>query len=204
MRRQQKTITGLTKRQEQTVFFILITVVGIALISSSLYLKNKDDRFLTYTNKKAKMSIRYPDDWVVVDAHPDLPQMVVAFRAPKDRALDDIQENVSIVIHDISEKVVSLEEYTKIAIDQMVGIFEEYIKVIDSSPTFMGKRKAHRFIWMGQDPMKAATRPIKMMHVWCIKGKTAYQFTYMAPVETFNIHLGDINEMLDSFRIRMF
>ena len=64
-----------------------------------------------YYSPEAQLRIKYPQDWIF---HDNIPKAVVAFVRPQKNGAREggIQENVNIIIDDLSEKRETLAQFT--------------------------------------------------------------------------------------------
>ena len=188
----------MSKRQQQTLLFGALGAVGLILIIIAIYMYQSSRPILTYKNPALGLAMQYPSDWGKFE---DQPGVVVAFLSPKETNLDSFQENVNIIVQDLSADPVSLKKYTDMAIRQMVAVFKQSIKIEESVPTLWLGQPAHKFVYQGADPNTPSLN-IKMMHSWCIKNNKAYQFTYAALIGSFDRYLPAAEAILNSVTVK--
>lgn len=188
----------MSKRQRQVILFSVLGGVGVILIIVAIYMALSVQRFLVFEDPKWGIRIKYPEDWGKIENQPGV---AVIFLSPKETDLDVFQENVNIVVQDLSKDPMTLKNYTDLAIRQLQVVFKRSMKVVESTPTLLAGQSGYKFVYQGADE-KNPNLNIKIMHVWCIKNNKAYQFTYAALVSSFDRYLKTVNTMLGSFRIK--
>ena len=121
---------------------------------------------------------------------------VVAFLSPRGGTSDDLQENVNIVVQDLSAQPMTLEEYT----DLTLGQIEQFItdaKILDSSPATLAGNPGHKAVYTG----KQGQYDLEWMQLWTVKGNKAYVITYTAEAREYSAVLATAQEMIESFAI---
>ena len=192
--------TGLSKRKQQSIAIGLVFTLGVALIGFALYQAAAAKKFRLYTNDQIGFSIKYPADWAVRENM--MSEIPVVFVSPKEGPLDVFQENLSVVVQDLSQvstRKLSFDMYTQIAIQQIVGVFKERIEVLEEAPTRLAGRQAYRFVYQGTD--KTDPLLFKIMHVWCLDKGRGFQLNYGGLTARFDQYLGDAKVMIKSFKI---
>ncbi len=121
----------------------------------------------------------------------------VIFFSPKENKLDRFQENVNIVIQDLSDNPKNLKEYTSKAIRQMEVVFKENLIVKESVDIYFAGQPAHKFVYIGKGP----DWEFKNTHIWTIRGLKAYQFNYIGTSSEFNQYKDKVEKMFKSFKI---
>lgn len=190
-------MSRLSRRQRLTILFGLISLVGIVLIAFALNKILAPQRLVSYENPLRGIKIKYPQGWKKIDNNP---LVVVLFLSPKESDLDIFQENVSIIVQDLSAKPMDLKEYSQLAMDQVKQIFRRGIEVIESQPAWLAGQTAHRFLYQGTDQNNPELN-LKMLHIWCIKDNKAYQFNYVALATKFDKYLDTVQAMANSLAI---
>lgn len=171
----------------------MIFGVGITLILIVGIIYWFENRVSPYRNDNLGFSIKYPKQWIFKE---DPGDVAVIFYAPLENKLDLSRENVNVVVEDISDQPKSLEQYSAKSIRQVQAVFEGYIQVVDSSPTFLAGRNAHQFIFIaGENPQ------LEFFIVWTIDNLKAYQITYTSAPLTYEKYVKPFKKMLASFKI---
>ncbi len=95
------------------VLFLAVVTIGIWFMMA----------FKQYHNHHAGMNIYYPGNWQVKEK--PLDNVVAIFISPKETALDSFQETVNFSTYDMSQNVISLDDYVKLALEQITAVFKD-------------------------------------------------------------------------------
>ncbi|MFA5088684.1 MAG: PsbP-related protein [Candidatus Omnitrophota bacterium] len=193
-------IKNISLRERQTILFSALIAAGIALILAAVFFLMPREKFSVYTNPSAGVSIRYPDSWELRDTDLGMPDVVVVFVSPKENELDVFQENVSVIIQDLSSDPMTLGQYTKRAVAQILGVFKDSVEMVESKSVKLAGLPGYKFLYRGKDPSDPSI--LKFVHFWTIKNDKAYQITYGSLGPSFEKRLGAVNAMVRSFRIK--
>ncbi len=157
---------------------ILLTVFGC------------DMRFKPYSNATYGFKIKYPKTWQIRE---NAEGAAVVFISPKETPLDTYSENLSIVIQNLNGRMMPLGQYTQEAIYQLTHTLKN-IQVLNSNDLLLSGRASHKFEYVIKGDLQ-----IKIMHIWTLKDKAAYQITFGCDVDRCNDYMSTVNEMIDSF-----
>ncbi|OGX37028.1 MAG: hypothetical protein A3D87_01215 [Omnitrophica WOR_2 bacterium RIFCSPHIGHO2_02_FULL_50_17] len=185
----------MRSRQQQTLVFSIIGGIGFFLILTTVWLYLRQHKFLKYENKLYGFSLKYPAAWAYAENQGGA---AAIFYAPAENELDIFKENVNIVIQDISKNPMGLEEYTKTAIRQMQLVFEQNLVILESEPTLIDGRAAHRFVFLGKGP----EAELRFMCLWTLVDMTAYQITYTAIDAKYDKYIDQVKSLVRSFKIK--
>jgi hypothetical protein len=72
-------------------------------------------KWLTYTDNINKVSINYPETWTKT-----IKGQAVLFASPKEGAKDEFQENMNLILQDLSQRPMNLDQYTELTKKQVV------------------------------------------------------------------------------------
>lgn len=150
-------------------------------------------KFIVYDSSPYGIRIKYPSDWI---KNEQVMGTVAAFLSPRESASDIFQENINVIVQDLSAQPMTLQEYTELSVGQV----EQFItdaKILDSSATTLDGNSAHKVSYTG----KQGQYNLKWMQVWTIKDNTAYILSYTAEVNKYNDFLDVAQEMVNSFEI---
>lgn len=151
-----------------------------------------DTRFKPYSNATYGFKIKYPKTW---ELRENAEGAAVVFISPKETPLDTYSENLSIVVQELKGRVIPLGEYTQEAIYQLTHTLKN-IQVVGNSDVLLSGGAAHKFEYLIKGNLQ-----IKIMHIWTIRNKAAYQITFGCDVDRCNDYANTINEMIDSFEL---
>ena len=148
-------------------------------------------KLLTYENLAARVRIKYPSDW---EKNSQVEGAIVIFTSPKTDASNK-SAVLAIGVQDLSAQPVTLEEYTKISLEEFKQT--PSMELLDSSAATLDGKPAHKFIYS----MKVGQYTIKNIGIYTIKGNTLYGLTYVAEKSKYDEFLATAQEMIDSFEI---
>lgn len=147
------------------------------------------EKMLKYVGKNYE--ILYPASWTKQEK-----SNVIFFLSPKVNEKDMFQENVNLMLQDLSQQPMSLEQYTELTKKQITDNLGTSAIVSIKSTTLAGQQ-AKEFVYN----MDYQGRKLKMKQYWFIKGNVAYLFTYTAEPLEFNKYERTATEMIQSFKI---
>lgn len=172
----------------------LTALLGITLILGVVWIASKEHRYSKYQDEFGGFAISYPATWSWEE---NKGGAAVIFFSPKENELDIFQENVNVVVQDISGNPMELRAYSDLAIKQMQLVFEDNFIIVESGPTFVAGQAGHKLIFIGKGP----DTDLKYMSVWLIKDLTAYQITYTALASNYDRYVGKMKHMVRSFQV---
>ncbi|GGB07040.1 PsbP-related protein [Puia dinghuensis] len=146
--------------------------------------------WLTYTNSANKFTVNYPKEWT----HRETGNSVL-FLSPKENENDDFQENVNIMLQDLSANPLNLEQYTALS-KKMITENAAASTILSSTPTTFAGQKAMETIYT----MTFEGRAMKLQQIWFIKNKTAYVFTYTAEQSQYARYEPTATAIINSFK----
>src|SRR3989338_3169570 len=141
-------ISQMSRRQRLAIAFSALSAAGVVLIAIVILQVWLPNRFLAYTNNTWGVSLSYPARWTKIEKNPAI---VAAFLSPKEGALDVFQENVTVIVQDMSANPMSLKVYSETAVKQMQAVFKDGINILESEPAFFAGETAHKFVYEGRD-----------------------------------------------------
>jgi hypothetical protein len=145
--------------------------------------------WLTYTDQAHKFTIQYPKEWTQ-----QAQGNVLMFLSPRADATDQFQENVNIILQDLSAQPMNLEQYTALSKKQISDAYGANA-VISQGPATIAGQKGEYLIYN----MTYNGRPLKIKSYWFIKGKMAYLFTYTAEPPQFEKYDQTATAIINSF-----
>ncbi len=176
----------LKKKSCIRLILLLVMLISVCIRCGS------NGNFKVYQNSNYRIKIKYPKNWTLQENRDGA---VVVFMAPREVPVDVFQENVNIVVQDLSGQVITLQQYTATAINQLTRVFKS-VKILDSGPTYWGGKPAHKVEYIMQ-----ANVSLRLMHIWMIKGKKAYQFTFAADADRYDEYMETVQTMINSFQV---
>lgn len=146
----------------------------------------------TYRNEEYRFEIKYPSNWIKKE---QVMGSVVVFLSPRESASDIFQENLNVMIQDLSTQPMTPEEYLDLSLNQIRQITDS--NIIDLSETTLVNSPAHKIVYTG----KYNQHNLKWMQVWTIKNNKAYIITYTAEIDKYSDFLEIIQKMINSFKL---
>jgi serine/threonine-protein kinase len=185
-------------------YLLILGVIVVLVIVAGLFMlpeekepvpspKPLPSNFLIYENKVEGIKIGYPADWTKKEQYME---SVVAFLSPKESPSDTFQENVNIIVQDLSAQPMTLEEYTELSINQ-IGQLVTNANIIESEATSLANNPGHKLVYTGIQ----GEYELKWMQIWTIKDNKAYIITYTAQIDKYSDFLEPVKQMIDSFEI---
>jgi hypothetical protein len=145
--------------------------------------------WLTYTNTANKFTINYPKEWV----HKDVSN-TIAFLSPRDGESDTFQENVNLMLQDLSQQPMNLEQYTALSKKQIIEN-SGASAILSQGTKILAGQKAVEMVYN----MNYQGRPLKIKQYWFIKNKTAFLFTYTAEPAKYARYEETATSVINSF-----
>jgi hypothetical protein len=145
--------------------------------------------WLTYTDSTNKFTMNYPKEWTQKASG-----NIVAFLSPKADAKDQFQENVNLMLQDISAQPVTLDQYTELTKKQITDAMGAGAIVSQGSKVINGHKAIqliYNFSYQGH--------ALKVEQYWFIKGKTVFLFSYTAEPGQFTKYQQTALAIINSF-----
>jgi hypothetical protein len=161
----------------------------INLFVSLLLAFTPQTKFLTYTNSLNKFNLRYPELW-----QNQAGLNAVAFLSPKENEQDAFQENVNLMLQDLTQQPMDLNQYTELT-RQQVAQFAGNEAIVSLKDATIGGQPCKEFIFT----MAYNGRDLKLKQYWFIKGQTAYLFTYTAESTQYASYESVATDLMKSF-----
>jgi serine/threonine-protein kinase len=145
--------------------------------------------WLEFTDTQNHIKMRYPDTWTA-----GTEQGILIFKSPLADAADKFQENVNVVLQDLSSHPMTLEEFTTLSVEQykqMKGTVE-FISISDV--TLAGQKTKKAVLKMNYYGTQ-----LKLKQMWFVKKNTAYLITYTATEGEFGNYETEATNLMNSF-----
>jgi len=185
----------MQRRKQKTIIFGVVGAVGLILISIFLLLYVKEHSFTRYVNKSEGYSIKYPSTWTM---EKNSQGASVVFFTALESELDFFKENVNVVIQDISGNPMNIAQYSKLAMDQMAGVFGSNFEIVEKESTYLDDRPAFKIIFLGKGPEFT----IKYKVIMAVEDVFAYQITYTSLTSTYDKYVDKVDKIIESFTIK--
>lgn len=150
---------------------IFFSVTGALLFAGLALFIFLSVMFKNYRSFEDRFSISYPSGWKLV-VHPQ-PQALVAFVSPQENALDTFLENVALTVTDLPVDNLSVQEYARMAAQQMIEIFPN-VKIKESVAARISGRPGWRTVLATEGDESS----VIVVYVF-LSDKKAYSITYI-------------------------
>lgn len=144
----------------------------------------------TYSDAVNKYSIDYPSDWVKSPF-----QNGMAFLSPRDGPSDLFQENVNVLVEDLSQQPMTLEQFTELTKKQVTDNMGTSANLTLQPTTLVGQNAE-----VAHYNMTYQGRALKIKQYWFVKSKKAYVLSYTAAPEQFARYDSTATQVIKSFR----
>ncbi|MBA3704323.1 MAG: hypothetical protein H0W84_00030 [Bacteroidetes bacterium] len=159
----------------------------LLIINPAFFLMN----WLNYSDNNLKFSIKYPATWIK-QPNPN----IMVFLSPKENVMDMFQENVNVILQNLSRQPMTIEQYTEVTKRQVVDNFGASAIVSLKNVTIAGETGRELIYNMNYQGKK-----LKVKQCWIIKNHNAYLLTYTAEPEQYNKYENIAVEMTNSFKL---
>ena len=158
---------------------------------------NNTNNMETYKNSDYGFEIKYPSDW---QKNEQVEGVVVAFLSPKKNASDTFQENLNILVQDLSifpfNQSMTLSEFTNLSVELIKQSIPDS-KILESITVNLSGSQAYKVVFTGGQ----GQYNLKWMQIGIIKDNKAYIISYTAMADKYDGFLETIQKMIDSFTI---
>lgn len=170
-----------------------IFACSIIVLASLPFAACRKTEMKTYADKDGTIS--YPSDW---DLNMD-PGMGASYmiKAPQESPLDLFQENVNVIIQDLSSQPMDLKAYTDLSVEQVNEMMANS-KILENE-TRNGKNGPYQFMHYTADQTGLH---LEFEQYYIIKGNAAYVLTFSAEHSSFSKYKEKGEAILDSYTIK--
>jgi len=145
----------------------------------------------TQTLDQDKFSLQYPAGWKVTEGNTS--GKLATLTTEQTSAQDQFREQVNITLQRSSTEAFTLEK--------LAGIIEQQVKKEVKAVNITDKETKADYFEM-EYTGNIDDRKMKWKKRTWIKGKEAFIMTYLAEFESFDKYLKDVNEMMNSFKVK--
>lgn len=151
--------------------------------------------FEDYKNNEHDFEMKYPKNWkTVIDENKET---VFTVYAPIENEYDDVWENISVNIDDLTGMGLYIEEYAEIAYNNVNKIFKGKLKLLDSKKIEINGEKGLKVLY----GVGNGTQELLFMQVYFIKGIKGYVVNFSSTVDTYSRYIGVADKIFNSFKI---
>jgi hypothetical protein len=185
-----------------TLLFLPLTVNtnnnNALLQSQSVFAQQQEETvFLPYNNSVYGVSIQYPSDWTASTNELTDYTDLIAFYSPLQNLSDLFPARLKISVITYSQNI-SLPEYT----NSVWAILNQsqQVDVRNSSEVTVAGNPGYRVV-LADQPVQNTTLVFYQMNTWTTIGNKVYLLTYEGEESTFNRHLPEVSQMMESLII---
>lgn len=188
------------ERKAQNRFFAWMIGIALFVILLIILESIKITPLETYQDPQYQFSLKYPAYWTRID-RPEEGMALVQFAAPSSSEFDKFAENVNISIVDMSAKPdMDLKGFSNLTTRQLIGVLGDFVNILESKNIRMGGYPAYRISYITHTVTPLTETKLKYLHVWTIRGSTAFILTYVGEQKEFDENLPHVNRMIRTFR----
>jgi hypothetical protein len=168
------------------------------LRSQSVFAQQQEGiAFLPYQNPLNDIFMQYPSNWIASTSGLADYTDLVAFYSPLQNLSDLFPARLTIALVNYGQNI-SLPEYTNLILTRLNQ--SEQVDVRSSSEVTIAGYPGHRVV-LAVQPFQNSTLIFYQMNTWTTIGNKVYQLRYEAEESTFNQHLPEVSQMLETLRI---
>ena len=187
-----------------TLLFLPLTasINNSALLQSQPVFAQQQEEtaFLTYENPIYGIFMEYPSDWIASTSGLTDYTNLIAFYSPLQNVSHSFPASLTISVIAFGQNI-SLSEYTNF-IWTILNLSEGVIDVkSSSSEVTLAGHPAYRVVLASQ-PFQNSTLVVNQMNTWTVIGNKVYTLNYEGEESTFNRHLPEVSQMLESLSIQ--
>ncbi len=154
-------------------------------------LENTD--YTTIEASALNLKIDYPISW---EKKEDIMGIALIFLSPLEGTTDTFQENINLIIQDISNQPITLDEYVETNLADM-DQFLENITISKSERVTINGLEGHELIYSGHQGEEV----MKWRQLVIINNDKAYLLTYTAKQDTYDLYQEEVNAVINSFEV---
>lgn len=144
----------------------------------------------------SKYEISYPESWTKQQKG-----TAAFFLSPQENEKDLFQENVNVMVQDLSSQPMTLEEYTDLTKQQIIQALGTSAIISLKDMDFAGQKAKEMIYNMPKNPMAGRNFNLKLRQIWFVKDSKAYLFTYTAEKNEYENDLEVAKQTIDSFKL---
>jgi hypothetical protein len=149
------------------------------------------DKWVSYKDSLNRYTIQYPADWQKAYA-----ENAVGFISPKENEVGIFQENVNVMVQDLSAKPMTLKEYTDLTKQQYIDGYGPSSVISMKDTTFCGQQAEVSIFTFPYGGL-----PVKVEQCWFILHNAAYLLTFTARPEKFESYRHTAEKVIRSFML---
>ena len=134
--------------------------------------------------------LKHPNTWTI-----NTNNGALFFTSPKLDANDKFQENINLMLQDLSKKPMTLEQYTELTKKQVIDNLGASI-IVSLNNILIAGQQGKEFVYN----MTYKGKSLKIKQYWFIINNTAYLFSFTAESSQYNKYESIATEMIKSFK----
>lgn len=157
--------------------------------------------FATYTGLNSGITIKYPsDNWQIIKPSDDFGGEVIRFIPKNQNQLDSCLLEITINVNELPQQLLSLEESKKLALQKNQRNNPNQQITDNSQPsTTLSKFQGYKLTYTRQEEQCK----LQTMEIGTVRNGKAYFITYTAEQKEYDQHLAVVEEMINSFEIKV-
>jgi hypothetical protein len=161
--------------------------------------EQQESAFLPYVNPIHGIFMQYPSNWIASTSGLADYTELIAFYSPIQNVSDFFPARLTISVINFAQNI-SLPEYTDSV--QTILNQSDQVDVRSSSEVTLAGYPGHRVV-VAIQPFQNSTSLFHQMSTWTTVGNKVYLLTYEGEESTFNQHLPEVSQMLESLRLNI-
>lgn len=147
--------------------------------------------YKNYVNQDFNIKLSYPENYELLKG---VMGTVVVFLKEKEDPTNLFQENLNVMVQDLSNQPMTLEEYNSLSLRE-IGSFITDAKILSSDKTILAGKPAYEVVYTG----KQGAYTFKWKQKWTIIDNIAYVLSYTSEINQFDNSLKAFDKIFDSF-----
>lgn len=172
----------------------MIKMLNILIVTAIILGSCTQEKMKKYTSENFEIS--YPETWSKQQKG-----TAIFFLSPKENKNDYFQENINIMLQDLSSQPMTLEEYTDLTKEQITQALGKSAIISLKDMNFAGQKAKEMIYNMPKNPMAGRNFNLKLHQIWFVKDSKAYLFTYTAEKDEYENYLELAKQTIDSFKL---
>ncbi len=177
----------------KALFFLLVIVVQVAVGGSEVGAANSSFKY--YENTEFNFSLQYPSSWITQEGV--MGTKYLAFLSALENENDLFQENINIVVEDLTGIDITLKNYFELSYAQLEKIISDF-SLISSESSIVANKDSETIIFSG---VQGQLR-LKWLQVYILNNNKAYVVTYTAEEKEFIKYLPFMISIFTSFKLK--
>lgn len=191
------------------IYFVISIVVMINLVFIGCEKQNtvikdsiieeKDNEYgISDNSLNGDYNIICPESWTELDPSDYNAEFVIL--TDFEDELDTFQENINLIIQNLSENQMNLDSYLDLSLEQIRN--NDDFELIESSESVLGGFEARKIIYKTSFEQLGDENSLQLMQIFTIINNKAYLITYTAEPSSYDKYMNEVNEVINSFSLK--